>query len=42
MASRLRASVRGDDFVARIGGDEFCVLLQDIAEPREAAAWRRS
>src|SRR5687768_4760226 len=38
MASRLRASVRGDDFVARIGGDEFCVLLQDIAEPHEAAA----
>jgi diguanylate cyclase (GGDEF)-like protein len=38
MASRLRASVRGDDFVARIGGDEFCVLLQDIADPREAAA----
>jgi diguanylate cyclase (GGDEF)-like protein/PAS domain S-box-containing protein len=38
MASRLRASVRGDDFIARIGGDEFCVLLQDIAEPREAAA----
>jgi EAL domain-containing protein (putative c-di-GMP-specific phosphodiesterase class I) len=24
--------------VARIGGDEFCVLLQDIADPREAAA----
>jgi len=38
ISSRLRASVRGDDFVARIGGDEFCVLLQDIAEPREAAA----
>ncbi len=38
LASRLRASVRGDDFIARIGGDEFCVLLQDIAEPREAAA----
>src|SRR5512145_558662 len=38
MASRLRTSVRGDDFIARIGGDEFCVLLQDIAEPREAAA----
>jgi diguanylate cyclase (GGDEF)-like protein/PAS domain S-box-containing protein len=38
IASRLRASVRGDDFVARIGGDEFCVLLQDIADPREAAA----
>jgi diguanylate cyclase (GGDEF)-like protein/PAS domain S-box-containing protein len=38
IASRLRASVRGDDFVARIGGDEFCVLLQDIGDPREAAA----
>ena len=38
MASRLRSSVRGDDFIARIGGDEFCVLLQEIGEPREAAA----
>ena len=38
IASRLRASVRGEDFIARIGGDEFCVLLQAIAEPREAAA----
>ena len=38
IASRLRACVRGDDFIARIGGDEFCVLLQDIADPREAAA----
>src|SRR5918992_1192164 len=38
MASRLRASVRGDDFIARIGGDEFCVLMQEVAEPREAAA----
>jgi diguanylate cyclase (GGDEF)-like protein/PAS domain S-box-containing protein len=38
VASRLRSAVRGDDFVARIGGDEFCVLLQDIADPREAAS----
>ncbi len=38
VASRLRATVRGDDFVARIGGDEFCVLLLDITDPREAAA----
>src|SRR5437879_1691514 len=38
ISSRLRASVRGDDFIARIGGDEFCVLLLDIADPREAAA----
>jgi diguanylate cyclase (GGDEF)-like protein/PAS domain S-box-containing protein len=38
ISSRLRSCVRGDDFIARIGGDEFCVLLQEIAEPREAAA----
>jgi diguanylate cyclase (GGDEF)-like protein/PAS domain S-box-containing protein len=38
IAARLRASVRGEDFVARIGGDEFCVLLQDIADAREAAS----
>ena len=38
IAARLRAAVRGDDFVARIGGDEFCVLLLEIADPREAAA----
>src|SRR5436190_12686179 len=38
ISSRLRASVRGDDFIARIGGDEFCVLLQEITDPREAAA----
>src|SRR4051812_28477478 len=38
IAARLRSAVRGDDFVARIGGDEFCVLLQDIPEPREAAS----
>jgi diguanylate cyclase (GGDEF)-like protein/PAS domain S-box-containing protein len=38
ISARLRAAVRGDDFVARIGGDEFCVLLLDIADAREAAA----
>ena len=38
ISSRLKSSVRGDDFVARIGGDEFCVLLQDIAAPSEAAS----
>jgi diguanylate cyclase (GGDEF)-like protein/PAS domain S-box-containing protein len=38
ISSRLKSSVRGDDFIARIGGDEFCVLLQDIAAPSEAAS----
>jgi diguanylate cyclase (GGDEF)-like protein len=38
VTARLRSCLRGEDFVARIGGDEFCVLLQGLAEPREAAA----
>ena len=38
IAARLKTCVRGEDFMARIGGDEFCVLLQEIGDPREAAA----
>lgn len=30
MAARLNASVRGVDTVARVGGDEFVLLLEDI------------
>ncbi|TVM19356.1 sensor domain-containing diguanylate cyclase [Oceanidesulfovibrio indonesiensis] len=36
VASILKDSVRGMDTVARFGGDEFAILLEDIDAPREA------
>jgi diguanylate cyclase (GGDEF)-like protein len=41
VADRLRASVRDADFVCRIGGDEFVILLPDITDAEAAAAARR-
>ena len=37
VAGRLLASVRGADTVSRQGGDEFVILLSEIAHPQDAA-----
>ena len=37
VAQRLTACVRKADTVARTGGDEFIVLLNEIADPKDAA-----
>lgn len=37
IAARLQSSVRDSDTVSRHGGDEFLILLQEIAQPADAA-----
>src|SRR4030088_429524 len=41
VADRLRASVREADFVCRIGGDEFVILLPNITDGEAANVARR-
>jgi diguanylate cyclase (GGDEF)-like protein len=41
VAERLSSSVRSEDTVARMGGDEFTVLLYQLTEPNDAAVVAR-
>jgi diguanylate cyclase (GGDEF)-like protein/PAS domain S-box-containing protein len=37
LASRLKSSIRNSDTLARFGGDEFIILLENIADKKDAS-----
>ena len=37
VARRLLGALRQSDTIARMGGDEFCVILEDLTHPQDAA-----
>ncbi len=37
VAARLSSAVRGNDLLARVGGDEFAILARGVQTPQEAA-----
>jgi diguanylate cyclase (GGDEF)-like protein len=40
-ATRMQETLRATDFVARFGGDEFCVIMADVDESQGIALGRR-
>src|SRR6266478_8261667 len=36
VSNRLRACLRSDGTIARMGGDEFSVLVEDVTDPSDA------
>jgi diguanylate cyclase (GGDEF)-like protein len=40
-AERLRGATRDPDTVARMGGDEFCIIMTQMKEPTDASALSR-
>ncbi|MGI9287988.1 MAG: diguanylate cyclase domain-containing protein [Pseudomonadales bacterium] len=42
MASRLIEHVRGTDFVARLSGDEFVVIMEHVSQPEDVATKAKS